>query len=86
VRVLDLFGLAHLERIAGVEAQKARLAKLTVFDLLIYASLYASRFCARDFKAKAPAPVRTLITSSPGMRSTIYSHGSSLTQAARPSG
>jgi len=56
-RVLDLFGVAHLERIAYVEAQKARLAELSVFDLLIYASLHAFEVLVpRDFKAKAPAP------------------------------
>ena len=55
-RVLDLFGLAHRERVAGVEAQKALLAKLSVFDLLLYASLYAFEVLVpRDFKAKAPA-------------------------------
>jgi Holliday junction resolvase-like predicted endonuclease len=55
-RVLDLLGLAHRERVAGVEAQKAQLAKLSVFDLLLYASLYAFEVLVpRDFKAKAPA-------------------------------
>jgi hypothetical protein len=49
-RVLDLFGLAHRERVAGVEAQKAQLAKLSVFDLLLYASLYAFEVLVpRDF-------------------------------------
>ena len=56
-RVLVLFGLAHRERVAVLEAQKAGLAKLSVFDLLIYASLYAFEVLVpRDFKAKAPAP------------------------------
>jgi Holliday junction resolvase-like predicted endonuclease len=56
-RVLDLFALAHRERVASLEAQKARLAELSVFDLLIYASLYAFEVLVpRDFKAKAPAP------------------------------
>jgi Holliday junction resolvase-like predicted endonuclease len=56
-RVLELFSLAHRERIAAVEAQKARLAELSVFDLLIYASLYAFEVLVpRDFKAKTPAP------------------------------
>lgn len=56
-RVLDLFGLAHRERVVAVEAQQARLAELSVFDLLIYASLYAfEALVPRDFKAKAPTP------------------------------
>jgi len=56
-RVLDLFVLAHRERIAAVEVQKARLAGLSVFDLLIYASLYAFEVLVpRDFEAKAPIP------------------------------
>jgi len=55
-RVLDLFALAHRDRIAAVEAQKARLAELSVFDLLIYASLYAFEVLVpRDFKEKALA-------------------------------
>jgi hypothetical protein len=32
-RVLDLFALAHRDRVAAVEAQKAQLAGLSVFDL-----------------------------------------------------
>jgi hypothetical protein len=56
-RVLDLFPLAHRDRIAAVEAQKVRLAELSVFDLLIYASLYAFEVLVpRDFKVKALAP------------------------------
>jgi hypothetical protein len=56
-RVLDLFALAHRERVAAVEAQKAQLAELSVFDLLIYASLYAFEVLVpRDFKVKALAP------------------------------
>ena len=56
-RVLDLFALAHRDRVAAVEAQKARLAELTVFDLLIYASLYAFEVLVpRDFNTKALAP------------------------------
>jgi len=55
-RVLDLFATAHRERVAALEAQKAQLAELSVFDLLIYASLYAFEVLVpRDFKAKAPA-------------------------------
>jgi Holliday junction resolvase-like predicted endonuclease len=56
-RVLDLFELAHRDRVAAVEAQKARLAELSIFDLLIYASLYAFEILVpRDFKAKALTP------------------------------
>ena len=56
-RVLDLFALAHRERVAALEAQKAQLAELSVFDLLIYASLYAFEVLVpRDFKVKALAP------------------------------
>jgi Holliday junction resolvase-like predicted endonuclease len=56
-RVLDLFARAHRERVAAVEAQQARLAELSVFDLLIYASLYAFEVLVpRDFKVKALAP------------------------------
>jgi len=56
-RVLDLFALAHCDRVAAVEAQKERLAELSVFDFLIYASLYAFEVLVpRDFKSKAPVP------------------------------
>jgi hypothetical protein len=56
-RMLDLFALAHRDRVAAVEAQKARLAELSVFDLLIYASLYAFEVLVpRNFKVKALAP------------------------------
>lgn len=56
-RVLDLFALAHCERVAAVVAQQAQLAALSVFDLLVYASLYAFEVLVpRDFRAKAPSP------------------------------
>ena len=56
-RVLDLFELAHRQRAAAVDMLKARLVKLSVFDLLIYASLSAFEVLVpRDFKAKTPAP------------------------------
>jgi len=56
-RVLDLLDLAYRERVAAVEIQKAQLADLSAFDLLIYASLYAFEcLVPRDFKAKVPAP------------------------------
>ena len=55
-RVLDLFGVAHRERVAALETHKAELADLSVFDLLIYASLYAFELLVpRDSKAKVPA-------------------------------
>jgi hypothetical protein len=55
--VLDLFALAHRERVAAVDAQKARLAQLSVFDLLIYASLYAFEVLVpRDFSVRGPEP------------------------------
>lgn len=40
-RVLDVFAGAHRERVVVLEAHKAKLAELSVFDLLLYASLYA---------------------------------------------
>ncbi len=40
-RVLDIFNEAYLKRLATVEAWKRTLAKLSPFELLIYASLYA---------------------------------------------
>lgn len=56
-RVLDVFTVAHRERIAALEAQKAQLAELSVFDLLLYASLYAFEVLVpRDFNVKVPAP------------------------------
>ena len=56
-RVLDLFALAHRDRVAALEAQKAQLAGLSVFDVLIYASLYAFEVLVpRDFTVKLPAP------------------------------
>jgi len=60
-RMLDLFALAHRERVAALEAQKARLEQLSAFDLLIYASLYAfEALVPRDFNAKTPvAPSST---------------------------
>ncbi len=56
-RVLDVFAGAHRERVAALEAQKAQLADLSVFDLLLYASLYAfAVLVPRDFNVKATAP------------------------------
>ena len=57
-RVLDLFASAHRERIVALEAHKSNWRELSVFDLLLYASLYAFEVLVvpRDFKVKAPAP------------------------------
>ncbi len=56
-RVLDLFASAHRERIVALEAHKSKLAELSVFDLLLYASLYAFEVLVpRDFNVKTPAP------------------------------
>jgi Holliday junction resolvase-like predicted endonuclease len=56
-RVLDVFTEAHRKRVAALEAQKAQLAELSAFDLLLYASLYAFEVLVpRDFNVKAPAP------------------------------
>jgi Holliday junction resolvase-like predicted endonuclease len=56
-RVLDLFARAHRERVAALEAHKAQLAGLSVFDVLIYASLYAFEVLVpKDFTSKLPAP------------------------------
>lgn len=56
-RVLDVFTGAHRERVAALDAQKAQLAELSVFDLLLYASLYAFEVLVpRDFNVKAPVP------------------------------
>jgi hypothetical protein len=41
--VLDLFALAHSERVAALEAQKAQLAELSVFDLLLYVRISEQR-------------------------------------------
>jgi hypothetical protein len=56
-RVLDVFAGAYRERVAALEAQKAQPAELSVFDLLLYASLYAFEVLVpRDFNVMAPAP------------------------------
>ena len=56
-RVLDLFAGAHAERVAILEAQRARLAGLSAFEFLLYASLYAFEVLVpRDFSVKTPVP------------------------------
>lgn len=40
-RVLDIFGQAHRERVEAVTVLKGKLAELSPFDLIVYASLYA---------------------------------------------
>lgn len=55
-RVLDLFASAHRERIVALEAHMSKLAELSVFDLLVYASLYAFEVLVpRDFNVTTPA-------------------------------
>lgn len=56
-RVLDVFSDAQRERVTVLEAQKAKLADLSVFELLLYASLYAFEVLVpRDFNAKELVP------------------------------
>jgi Holliday junction resolvase-like predicted endonuclease len=56
-RVLTIFDLAYRDRLATLHTQKALLADLSAFDLLIYASLYAfERLVPRDFEARTLAP------------------------------
>ncbi len=56
-RVLDVFAGAHRERVLALEAHKSKLAELSVFDLLLYASLYAFEVLVpRNFNVKTPAP------------------------------
>ena len=51
-RILAIFGVAHRERIAELEAGKARLASLSPFEFLIHASLYAfEHLVPRSFEA-----------------------------------
>jgi hypothetical protein len=56
-RALELFALAHAVRVAALEVQKAQLAGLPVFDLLLYAGRYIFDRCssnpARRARAKA---------------------------------
>ena len=54
--MLGILDRAHRECVATVDVQKALLADLSAFDLLIYASLYAfERVVPRDFETRAPA-------------------------------
>jgi Holliday junction resolvase-like predicted endonuclease len=51
-RVLDIFDLAHRQRVAAVMAEKNRLTDLSAFDFLVYASLYAFEcLVGNDFAA-----------------------------------
>jgi Holliday junction resolvase-like predicted endonuclease len=55
-RVLGMLDAAHRERVAALEVQKAKLTGLSVFDLLIYASLYAfEALVPTSFSPTAPA-------------------------------
>ncbi len=56
-RGLAIFDLAYRERLATLHKQKALLADLSAFDLLLYASLYAfERLVPRDFETRTMAP------------------------------
>jgi Holliday junction resolvase-like predicted endonuclease len=56
-RMLTIFELAYRHRLATLHMQKALLADLSTFDLLVYASLYAfERLVPRDFEARTLAP------------------------------
>ena len=56
-RMLTIFELAYRHRLATLHMQKALLADLSTFDLLVYASLYAfERLVPRDFQARTLAP------------------------------
>lgn len=56
-RVLTIFDLAYRDRLATLHMQKALLADLSAFDLLIYGSLYAfERLVPRDFGTRTLAP------------------------------
>lgn len=56
-RVLTIFDLAYRDRLAALHMQKALLADLSPFDLLVYASLYAfERLVPRDFDTRTLAP------------------------------
>lgn len=55
-KVLAIFDLAYRDRLATLHMQKALLADLSAFDLLVYASLYAfERLVPRDFEARTLA-------------------------------
>ena len=57
-RVLDILDRAYRERAAAVAMHKARLADLSAFELLLYASLYAyQNLIPRDLKTAAPASI-----------------------------
>ncbi len=56
-RVLTIFDLAYRDRLATLHMQKALLADLSAFDLLVCASLYAfERLIPRDFGTRTLAP------------------------------
>lgn len=56
--VLTIFDQAYRDRVSALHMQKALLAELSAFDLLIYASLYAfERLVPRDFETRTPVPV-----------------------------
>ena len=55
-RVLTIFDLAYRHRLATLHMQKALLADLSAFDLLIFASLYAFGLVPRIFEPVALTP------------------------------
>jgi Holliday junction resolvase-like predicted endonuclease len=56
-RVLTIFDLAYRHRLATLHMQKALLADLSAFDLLVFASLYAfERLVPRDFETRTLSP------------------------------
>lgn len=56
-RVLDVFNLAHRQRLAAVNTLKTELGSLSAFDLLIYASLYGfEKLVPRNLGTAMPAP------------------------------
>jgi len=84
-RVLDLFAVAHRERVAAVDAQKAQRAQLSVFALLIYASLYAfDVLVPRDFiqEARSSSSLRSSLATLPPNKAPILS-SSKLFRASR---
>jgi Holliday junction resolvase-like predicted endonuclease len=56
-RVLTIFDLAYRDRLATLHMEKALLADLSAFDLLVYASLYAfERLVPRDLETRTLSP------------------------------
>lgn len=59
-RVLSIFDLAYHDRLATLHMEKALLADLSAFDLMIYASLYAFEYLVpKDFEARTLPPANS---------------------------